>query len=144
MAAFRLHRQLQKDTIVVGRFPLSLLLLHKDANYPWFILVPQRADLTEIHQLDEADRQQLMVESCQLSSLLERVLEADKLNLATIGNMVPQLHFHHIVRYQGDPCWPAPVWGAIPAVAYDTDELAERLALVREGLADTDFVVADS
>ena len=139
MSEFRLHPQLQQDTIVVGHFPLSLLLLHKDANYPWFILVPQRADLTEIHQLNKDDRTQLMAESCQLSEVLEVVFEADKLNLAAIGNMVPQLHYHHVVRYRGDPAWPAPVWGAVPAVAYEAEELDERLRLVRQGLAGSSF-----
>ncbi|MCV6603983.1 MAG: HIT domain-containing protein, partial [Porticoccaceae bacterium] len=122
MTEFTLHPQLQRDTIAVGRFPLSLLLLHKDANYPWLILVPQRPDITEIHQLTDSDRSQLMDESHQLSLLLEKLFEADKLNLATIGNMVPQLHYHHVVRYRGDPAWPAPVWGAVPAVPYGKDE----------------------
>ncbi|MDM3869992.1 HIT domain-containing protein [Porticoccus sp. W117] len=142
MPEFTLHPQLQKDTIVVGRFPLCLLLLHRDANYPWFILVPQRGDLTEMHQLSEDDRAQLTAESCVLSEVLEKVFEADKLNLAALGNMVPQLHYHHIVRYHGDPAWPAPVWGEVPAVPYQKDELAERLATIREGLADSEFVSA--
>ncbi|MGS2722545.1 HIT domain-containing protein [Porticoccus sp. GXU_MW_L64] len=140
MKEFTLHPQLQKDTIVVGRFPLSLLLLHKDANYPWFILVPQRADVTEVHQLNGEDRTRLMAESCVLSEVLEKVFEADKLNLAALGNMVPQLHCHHIVRYRGDPAWPAPVWGEVSAVPYQKDELAERLAAIRGGLSHTDFV----
>lgn len=126
MSEFTLHPRLAADTIELGRFPLSLLLLHKDANYPWFILVPRRSDLTEIHQLNDADRDQLMKESCQLAKALELLYTPDKLNLATIGNMVPQLHFHHVVRFKSDPAWPAPIWGAVPAVEYEPEVIRQR------------------
>jgi diadenosine tetraphosphate (Ap4A) HIT family hydrolase len=101
-----------------------------DANYPWFILVPDREGITEIHQLDAADRRQLLHESCALAAALERVFQADKLNIAALGNVVPQLHLHHIVRYRDDPAWPAPVWGRLPARPYsdaERDELIDRL-----------------
>ncbi|WIO75124.1 HIT domain-containing protein [Porticoccaceae bacterium LTM1] len=127
MSEFTLHPRLEADTIMLGRFPLSLLLLHKDANYPWFILVPQRPGLTEIHQLSDADRDQLMKESCQLAKALEQLYSPDKLNLATIGNMVPQLHFHHVVRFESDPAWPAPIWGAVPAVEYEPGVMRQQI-----------------
>ena len=68
-----LHPQLQADCLVIGRFPLCHLLLMRDANYPWFILVPDREGITEIHQLDAADRRQLLHESFALAAALERV-----------------------------------------------------------------------
>jgi diadenosine tetraphosphate (Ap4A) HIT family hydrolase len=125
-----LHPQLEKDCFVVGRFPLCALLLLNDANYPWFILVPQRENITEIHQLSEEDQRQLIKESSQLATCIEIEFNADKINIAALGNMVPQLHIHHIVRYKTDPAWPAPVWGKLPATAYttpDAEQLRERM-----------------
>jgi diadenosine tetraphosphate (Ap4A) HIT family hydrolase len=128
-----LHPQLQKDCLVIGRFPLCHLLLMRDANYPWFILVPDREAVTEIHQLSSADRGQLMRESCALAGVLAGRFNADKLNIAALGNVVPQLHVHHVVRYRVDPAWPAPVWGCVPPRPYTAEALAEVLAKVREG-----------
>jgi diadenosine tetraphosphate (Ap4A) HIT family hydrolase len=128
-----LHPQLEKDCFVVGRFPLCALLLMNDANYPWFILVPQREGITEIHQLSEQDQQQLVKESSQLAACTEKEFNADKINIAALGNMVPQLHIHHIVRYKSDPAWPAPIWGkllAIPYTAADAEQLCERMRLL--------------
>jgi len=118
-----LHPQLEKDCFVIGQLPLCALLLINDANYPWFILVPQRENITEIHQLSEEDQQQLMRESSQLAVCIEKEFNADKVNIAALGNMVPQLHIHHIVRYKTDPAWPAPVWGKIEAVPYFDEEV---------------------
>lgn len=119
---------------MVGRFPLCRLLLMQDANYPWFILVPDREGVTEIHHLDAEDRQRLMHESCTLASVLEQAFHADKLNIAALGNVVPQLHVHHIVRYHNDPAWPAPVWGRVAARAYSDAALAEVVEKLRSGL----------
>ena len=113
-----LHPQLAQDCYVIGRFPLCQLLLMEDANYPWFILVPARTDITEIHQLSDADQQQLMHESVVLSRALEQAFGPDKLNIAALGNVVPQLHVHHIVRYRHDAAWPDPVWGRVARCAY--------------------------
>ena len=125
-----LHAQLAKDCFVIGRFPLCALLLLNDSHYPWFILVPQRQGITEMHQLTEADQQQLMRESCQLAACIEKEFNADKINVAALGNMVPQLHIPHIVRYKTDPAWPAPVWGKFPAIPYEqesADKISRRM-----------------
>ena len=125
-----LHPQLKQDCFVIGSFPLSVLLLLNDSRYPWFILVPQRPDIHEIHQLPEADQQQLMRESSLLAECIETEFKADKINVAALGNVVPQLHIHHIVRYRSDPAWPAPVWGKLSALAYskyDSDTLCMRM-----------------
>ena len=113
-----IHSQLTKDCVVLGRFPLCHLLLMNDCQYPWFILVPARADIREIYQLESVDRQQLLDESCRLSEILMEVYAGDKLNVAALGNQVPQLHVHHIVRYATDVAWPAPVWGKHAPQAY--------------------------
>lgn len=119
----KLHPQLEKDCFILGEFKLCSLLLLNDANYPWFILLPNREDISEIHQLPETEQQQLMTESMFFSRCLEQVFRPDKLNIASLGNMVPQLHIHHIARFKTDACWPAPVWGAVEPIHYETEQL---------------------
>jgi len=112
-----IHPQLVNDCVLLGRFPLCHLLLCNDSHYPWFILVPARRDIREIYQLEAIDRQQLLDESCQLSEFLMTNYGGDKLNVAALGNQVPQLHLHHIVRYESDAAWPGPIWGRHAATA---------------------------
>jgi len=118
-----LHPQLEKDCFILGEFSLCSLLLLNDANYPWFILLPNREDVREIHFLSEPDQQQLMAESMYFSRCLQQVFKPDKLNIAALGNMVPQLHIHHIARFHKDACWPAPVWGAVDAIPYPEQDV---------------------
>jgi diadenosine tetraphosphate (Ap4A) HIT family hydrolase len=113
-----LHPQLEKDCLIIGRFPLCRLLLMLDVNYPWFLLVPDREGITEIHQLSEQDQQQLMRESSYLAKVLEQEFQADKINVAALGNLVPQLHVHHVVRYRNDAAWPHPIWGRVEPKPY--------------------------
>ena len=127
-----IHAQLTADCHYLGRFPLCHLLLMNDRNYPWLILVPDRVDVREIYQLNADDRERLMQESCLLSEFLDSVFKADKLNVAALGNQVPQLHLHHIARYQADAAWPWPVWGKVPAVAYSAQELADFRVLFKQ------------
>lgn len=134
---FALHPQLEKDTFNLGRFSLCLLLLMNDSNYPWFILVPQRDNIREIHELDDADRIQLLHESTLLSRALTRAFAPDKLNIAALGNQVPQLHLHHIVRYTRDPAWPAPIWGKLPARPYYSAESVKLARLLTPMLGNT-------
>lgn len=130
-----IHRQLEADCIYLGRFPLCHLLLMNDRNYPWFILVPDRDKVREIYQLNRDDRAQLLDESCQLSGFLMDAYAGEKLNLAALGNQVPQLHLHHIVRYATDPAWPGPVWGKFPAQHYDETAIsAIKSKFVHAGL----------
>lgn len=133
---FELNPVLGRDSILVGHFSLCQLRLINDAQFPWFILVPQRNDITEIYQLVEEDRQQLMAESCLLAETLHDAFSATKLNIAAIGNQVPQLHIHHIVRYKTDPCWPSPIWGKLDAIPYSKEDLAEILQKVHSLLSD--------
>ena len=137
-----LHPQLARDCRLIGRFPLCRLLLMLDASYPWFILVPDREGITEIHQLGSDDQQRLMHESSSLAGVLEEVFQADKLNIAALGNVVPQLHVHHIVRYRDDPAWPAPVWGRVPARTYSDAQLEDVMEKLRSAMPD-DFRFPD-
>ncbi|WP_428381134.1 HIT domain-containing protein [Nevskia ramosa] len=131
-AIWSLHPRLAADTVPVGDFVLCRLLLSKDAHYPWLILVPRRADIREIHELSEADQQQLLCESMLLSRALMTAFAPTKLNIAALGNMVPQLHVHHIARFETDAAWPAPVWGRVPAIDYDETARSERIRTLRE------------
>lgn len=135
-ATWFLHPRLAADTAPVGNFVLSRLLLSNDANYPWLILVPRRADIREIHDLSEADQQQLLRESMLLSRALMTAFSPAKLNIAALGNMVPQLHVHHIARFENDAAWPAPVWGRVPAIDYDEAARSERIRTLHELLGE--------
>lgn len=131
---FQLHERLLADTVLIGEFALSLVLLSKDANYPWVILVPARAGVKEIYQLDREDRLQLLHESCLVAEAMEALFRPHKLNIATIGNLVPQLHMHHVARLETDAAWPAPVWGAVPPLQYSRDVLDDLVADIRDSL----------
>ncbi len=122
---FTLHPTLAKDSVTLGDLPLCRVLLIKDRQYPWLVLVPRRDDIREIYQLSSADQQQFWRESTQLGEQLMHVFKGDKLNIGALGNMVPQLHVHHIVRYMEDVAWPAPVWGAQPMYNYTENSLAQ-------------------
>lgn len=125
--AFELHPRLAADGISLGRFPLCRVLLMNESRYPWLVLVPERPDISEIHELSEADQWQLIRESSNLGAHLKRVLAADKQNVAAIGNLVPQLHVHHVARYRDDPAWPAPVWGRFTPLPYTREALEPLL-----------------
>ena len=107
----------------------------RDANYPWFILVPDRVNITEIHQLSEMDQQQLISESSALSRIIDKQFNADKINIAALGNLVSQLHIHHIVRYTSDAAWPAPVWGKLSSKPYSDEEANQVIARLKSGLS---------
>lgn len=119
---FNLHPQLANDTFQIAESELNLLLLMNDQNYPWCILVPKRENVKEIFQLPQRDQYQLSDESSLLGETLMDSFQAHKINVAALGNMVPQLHIHHIARFTKDPAWPKPVWGLVPAIPYSQTE----------------------
>lgn len=139
---FSLHPRLVADSVIVGRFSLSILLLSKDANYPWCILVPEREDIRELHHLESQDQLQLVKESCRLSEVMTSLFDAHKMNVAALGNMVPQLHLHHVARFTHDPAWPQPIWGKVPAKDYSEADLAERIKRLQAALVGDDFTPA--
>jgi len=133
---FSLDQQLEADSIKLGSFPLCELLLMNDANYPWFILVPRRSDISEIFHLEECDQLQLIKESSMLSLNLCDIFASDKMNVAALGNIVHQLHLHHLVRFEGDPAWPGPVWGKYPAKPYSAEQIEDIRHRVQALLVD--------
>ena len=120
---FKLDSHLQNDTVRLGSFALSDVLLMNDARYPWVILVPRREDVTEVYELANTEQQQLWQESSFVAEKLSAFVNADKMNVAAIGNVVSQLHIHHVARFRSDEVWPAPVWGRGTAIPYSPIEL---------------------
>lgn len=132
---FQLDERLQRDTLVVGDWPLCRVLLMNDSQYPWLILVPRRINLCELFQLSELDALQCLKESNGLAAFMSRHFKADKMNVANLGNVVAQLHIHHIARFRGDAAWPGPVWGKFPAQAYTPSALDALMAEMQSLLA---------
>jgi diadenosine tetraphosphate (Ap4A) HIT family hydrolase len=119
----------------VGDLGLSRVVAINDADFPWLILVPRRTGVTEIADLGADDAVQLTAEIAQVSRALKHVTGCDKLNIAAIGNIVPQLHIHIVARRKDDPLWPKPIWGVAPPRAGDSAAFARFVAAVRNGLA---------
>lgn len=134
--AFTLHPLLAADGIELARWPLSLVLLVDDGRFPWLILVPQRAGLREIHDLPAAERGVLIEEISRAGRLMQSAFRADKINIAALGNQVPQLHVHVIARFTGDPAWPNPIWSHGPRRPMTAAERTERASALRTQLED--------
>lgn len=131
---FVLDEQLAHDSHPIAELGLSSLRLMDDSNYPWLILVPRVADARELIDLDAAQQTQLLEEVNRVSRALKRLFRPHKLNIAALGNLVPQLHVHLIARYRDDPAWPAPVWGRIHARPYEPEALVERVRELRAAM----------
>jgi diadenosine tetraphosphate (Ap4A) HIT family hydrolase len=134
---FSLHPQLINDTIQIGDLPLSRVLLMNNAELPWLILVPRQENVSEWYALEANDQQQLHTESMGISRLMMSLFNGYKLNTGALGNIVPQFHLHHIVRYQHDSVWPHPVWGKIETFAYSEVEKSKIVSELTLALAQT-------
>jgi diadenosine tetraphosphate (Ap4A) HIT family hydrolase len=134
-AGWRLDPQIERDTVPVGDLPLCQLRLMNDANYPWLLLVPRRPGVNEIGDLGGAERARLMAEITETSQALKAITACDKINVASLGNVVAQLHLHVIARFRSDAAWPKPVWGAAPPRAYPRDMAARLTGALRQRLA---------
>src|SRR5262245_20613874 len=134
-AGWVLDPQVERDTMPVGDLPLCRLRLMNDANYPWLLLVPRRPNTSEIADLDRAGRAQLMAEIAETSQALKAITGCDKINVASLGNVVAQLHVHVIARFRSDVAWPKPVWGAAAPRAHLPAAAASLIATLRGHLA---------
>jgi diadenosine tetraphosphate (Ap4A) HIT family hydrolase len=132
---FPIHSALLNSSVELAQLPLSTLLLVNDSQFPWLILVPRKADISEIYELEWEDQQQLMNESSLIAEMMMMLFEGDKMNIAAIGNICPQLHLHHVVRYKNDLCWPDPIWGKHSPVSYDDQQLQEITQKILDSLA---------
>ena len=131
---FTLHPQLAADTIPVSDWALSRVLLMNDARFPWIILVPRRPRLTELHDLTHPESQVLSDEMRRAAKGLKKITECAKLNIASLGNVVPQLHIHIVARDPGDAAWPGPVWGKGEPVRYQSLTREDMVSRLRAGL----------
>ena len=134
MALFSLHTQLAADTSLIGRLSGCQLLLMNDARYPWLILVPEQVGLRELHELNDKTYLTVTHAIKSLSASLQALTEAPKMNIAALGNLVPQLHIHIIARRHDDAAWPDPVWGLGTPEPYSEDEHQVLLVTLREEL----------
>lgn len=132
---FELHPRLAADSVHVAMLKLCEVRLCNDANYPWLILVPQRLDIRDVHELPADLQQLLMEEICFVSAQLQLMTEAQKMNVAALGNMVPQLHVHVVARFETDPAWPGAIWGAVPGEPYAQAHLSETIAKMQQALS---------
>ena len=133
--SWSLHPQLACDTVPVGDLPLARVLMANDANYPWLILVPRLPALIELIDLEENAQVQLLREIATTARVLKTITACDKLNIAALGNQVPQLHVHIVARRRSDAAWPKPVWGATAPIAYQDGERRTFLDSLRQQLA---------
>ncbi|HEX7348796.1 MAG TPA: HIT family protein [Rhodanobacteraceae bacterium] len=117
-AGFELDPRLAADTVFVVDWTLCRVLLMDDAQFPWLVLVPRRAGLAEIDDLDAPGRIQLLDEAQRAMQALRQTVAYDKFNLGALGNIVRQLHVHVVARTRNDAAWPGPVWGHGPARRY--------------------------
>ena len=132
--SFALDPRLAAGTLPIGDLKLSRALLMNDARYPWLILVPRRANLSEIVDLAAQDRAALIEEIAAASAFLRALPGVDKLNVGALGNVVKQLHVHVLGRAVGDPAWPGPVWGAGEARPYESGAAEALIARARDAL----------
>ena len=126
--SFQLHPQLAADTHLICRVENCQILLMDDARFPWIVLVPEVAGIRELYELNERQQQQAYQSILRISKSLAEYSNADKMNVAALGNQVPQLHIHIIARYETDAAWPGPVWGVGQAEPYRPDQLQQRLS----------------
>ena len=132
MTDFVLHERLAADSVLVTKLLLCEVRLITDANYPWLILVPRRADIREIHRLTVEDQLQMVQEITQVSEALESHTGAMKMNVAALGNMVPQLHVHIVARFENDAAWPGPIWGVVDNIPYEDGALKALVFALRQ------------
>ena len=137
---FELNPRLEADTDWVLDLQLSRVLLMNDSRYPWLILVPRIPNVREWLDLSSTDQALLLAEQLQVSQCLQTLLSPDKLNIATLWNIVPQLHLHIIARFETDFAWPSPVWGRGDSVRYPPDEKVALLGQYRSALASVSAV----
>lgn len=126
---FTLHPTLAADTFLIGDLPICRVLLMNNSHFPWLILVPRREGLRELFDLGDVDYHVAMEEVRFVSQQFRELTGAFKMNVAALGNMVPQLHIHVIARFENDAAWPAPVWNSTLATTVYTVENAQAICL---------------
>jgi diadenosine tetraphosphate (Ap4A) HIT family hydrolase len=135
LSTFELDARLAGDTELVASLGLCQLRIMKDSRWPWFMLVPQRNGLSEVFELTPLDQTLLTFETNMVAAALKKATAAEKINVAAIGNIVRQLHVHIVARFEGDPNWPAPIWGFGKAEPYEDTAKHSLIKSLTENLA---------
>lgn len=136
-SSFELHPRLAEDCIYVTNLRLSQVLLMNDARFIWLILVPERKDRKAYHDFEPLDRYRLSDEMVVCSEVLRDLYQPAQINVAALGNMVPQFHMHVVARFREDVAWPGPVWGSGTAEPYSEEIIAQRLVELRQVIKHT-------
>lgn len=131
---FVLNSTLERDSTPIAESGECLVRLINDKRFPWVLVIPKSPGAKELHDLDDAVYRQAMGLVLELGKVLKSGFDADKINTAAIGNMVPQLHIHVIARRKDDACWPGPVWGVGEMQKMSEDETADRANIIRTGM----------
>lgn len=122
----QLHPRLEADCHNLGSLASGVLLLHKNASLPWFIFVPF-TDAIALYQIESEKRACIESTWNDLAAWVHERYNCKRVNVAAIGNLVPQLHLHMIARTESDPCWPGVVWGQKLPDAQWPDEAIEEI-----------------
>ncbi len=130
-AMFELHPQLAADTVLIKKLELSHVLLSKDSRFPWLILVPEIDGASDLHALSPQNYRTVCEEMQLVASKMQVAFTPDKMNIASLGNMVSQLHIHIVARWKEDAAWPAPIWGNGEAIPYSPEELQSKVDRLR-------------
>jgi diadenosine tetraphosphate (Ap4A) HIT family hydrolase len=129
---FALHPRIAADTVGIGPFPLSAVRLMNDARYPWLVLVPRRVKMHEFVDLQDNEQSLLLEEIRRCCELFKALHKPARINIAMIGNVVPQLHVHVVARFTKDAAWPRPVWGLGEVQPYPEAALKTRVQRYRQ------------
>ena len=132
---FVLDNRLRDDGLLLADTTDYVITLANDSRFPWVILIPKVSEITEIYQLDSATQQQLARDSSLLGQELMQTFNGDSLNTGALGNVVSQLHVHHVVRFNTDPAWPGPVWGAGQSIPYSSEAASAMMARLKASLS---------
>ncbi|GHB78657.1 hypothetical protein GCM10008107_30160 [Psychrosphaera saromensis] len=133
---FKLDPRIEKDSIFIKDLPLCQIRLQNDSRYPWLVLLPSRNDLTEVYELTEEDQELLIKESSLVSKALALTTNCKKVNVANLGNVVSQLHWHVVARFEQDLTWPGPIWGIGTSVPWGDQKRAEFIDSFIRNLAE--------
>ena len=115
--------EIERDSIFIKDLELSQLRLFKDGDLDWFLLIPRVEGAKDWSDLELKEQEVLCKEITEISNYLKAEVGPDKINVASLGNMVPQLHIHIIARYKSDRAWPAPIWGTESSSEFKLERL---------------------
>jgi len=135
LSEFELDGRIARDSDLIATLDLCQLRIQNDSRWPWLVMVPQRADMTEIFELSEADQALLSAEVNHVAAALKEITCATKINVGALGNIVRQLHVHVIARFEGDANWPGPIWGYGSAEPYDGEKRQALMNRLMEKLS---------